>query len=83
MQISLYRGQSVRKRSKMSKTTAPAVERAAGKPWTVRDAAEFLGVHPRTIQRAIDANKVRPVRFGRKVMLPDAVVRKLATEGIR
>jgi excisionase family DNA binding protein len=63
--------------------TTTATTRPAGKPWTLPEAADFLGVHLRTLRRAIDMNKAKPIRFGRKVMLSDATVRKLAEEGIR
>ena len=56
-------------------------ERPAGAPWPVPDAAAFLSVSPRHVQRLIDAGKVRSVRLGRRRLVPDDEVRRLAREG--
>jgi excisionase family DNA binding protein len=66
----------------MRLSTLPSpTERAAGKPWSVAEAAQFLGVSERSIWRLIDAKEVNVSRLGRRVLLPDAVVRRWAGEG--
>lgn len=38
-----------------------------GKPWlNVREAAVYVGVHPRTIERRIESGKLRVTGFGRR-----------------
>lgn len=59
--------------------TPPRVE---GQPWELEAAAKFLGVHKRTLTRAADTGKVKLIRFGRKVMLSDAELRRLAVTGL-
>jgi len=53
-------------------------ERPAGKPWGVAEAATFLGISARTLWRLIDARDVKVTRLGRRVLVPDAEVRRLA-----
>ena len=52
--------------------------RTHGGPWSIPDAAEFLGVSERHLYRQLDANKVRSVRIGRRRLIPDAEVQRLA-----
>lgn len=54
--------------------------RIAGKPWSVTDASDFLGISTRTLWRMIDAKEVRVTRIARRVLIPDAEVRRLAGE---
>lgn len=53
-----------------------------GSPWHLLDASRFLGVSHRHLVRLIDAGKVKTIRFGRRVFLTDAEVKRLATKGI-
>jgi excisionase family DNA binding protein len=55
-----------------------AVERSPGKPWSVADAAEFLGISSRTLWRLIDTRDVKVTRLGRRVLVPDSEVRRMA-----
>lgn len=55
--------------------------RAPGSPWSINDAAQFLHVSTRHLHRLLDANKVRSLRLGRRRLLPDAEVQRLAREG--
>ena len=55
--------------------------RTHGGPWSIPDAAEFLGVSERHLYRLLDANKVRSVRIGRRRLIPDAEVQRLAANG--
>jgi excisionase family DNA binding protein len=67
----------------LSAESPSAVSRPAGSPWSLSEAAKFLGLSHRHLVRLIDAGKVKPIRFGRRVLIADAEVRRLATEGIR
>jgi len=59
--------------------SAPA--REPGAPWTIGHAARHLQISDRHLRRLIEENKVRAIRLGRRVLLTDAEVRRLATEG--
>ncbi|HKA06082.1 MAG TPA: helix-turn-helix domain-containing protein [Gemmataceae bacterium] len=54
--------------------------RLPGKPWKVAHAADFLGISARTLWRLIDAREVKVARLGRRVLIPDSEVRRLAGE---
>ncbi len=56
-------------------------ERPAGSPWSMLDAAKFLGVSSKTLERRIKANEIKVIKFGRLVRIPDDEVRRLATNG--
>jgi excisionase family DNA binding protein len=62
-------------------TSARSTDRPEGGPWPIADAANFLCVSLRHLVRLADAQKVKTIRFGRRRMIPDAEVRRLATEG--
>ena len=55
----------------------------AGAPWRMAEVAAFLGLSVRTIYRLADAGQVRTVTFGRRRLVPDVEVRRLATEGAK
>jgi excisionase family DNA binding protein len=62
----------------------PIAARAPGKPWSLSDAATYLGVSKRTITRMAEAGRVRLLRLGTgrgRVLLPDSELRRIATEG--
>jgi len=66
----------------MSTPSDPAPPaRAAGSPWPIPEAAAFLRVSERHVYRLIDARKVKAVRLGRRRLIPDAEVRRLARDG--
>jgi excisionase family DNA binding protein len=56
------------------------LQRPAGKPWAVAEAAGFLGNSTRTLWRLIDTRDVKVARVGRRVLVPDSEVRRLAGE---
>jgi excisionase family DNA binding protein len=62
-------------------TPSPAPDRPAGAPWPIPDAAAFLSISPRHLSRLLDAGKVTSVRLGRRRLIPDAEVQRLAREG--
>jgi excisionase family DNA binding protein len=64
----------------MTNAVHPGTDRPVGKPWAVGAAAEFLGISTRTLWRLIDAHNVKVTRLGRRVLVPDAEVRRLAGE---
>jgi excisionase family DNA binding protein len=59
----------------------PAPPAAAGSPWSIPAAAGFLGISTRHLFRLLDAKKVQSVRLGRRRLIPDAEVQRLAREG--
>lgn len=52
-----------------------------GAPWPVPDAAAFLSVSARHLLRLIDGRKVKSILIGRRRLIPDAEVQRLAREG--
>ena len=62
-------------------TDTPATPRPPGAPWSVPEAAKFLTISERHLYRLIDAGKVRAVRIGRRRLVPDPEVQRLAREG--
>jgi len=60
---------------------APSTPRPAGAPWSIPAAAAFLCISPRHLSRLLDAGKVKSVRLGRRRLIPDAEVQRLAREG--
>jgi excisionase family DNA binding protein len=61
--------------------TQPQPVRAPGSPWSINDAAQFLHVSTRHLHRLLDADKVCSLRLGRRRLIPDAEVQRLAREG--
>jgi excisionase family DNA binding protein len=55
--------------------------RPLGKPWSLREAADFLGVSERTLGRMAEENKLRVTRIGTgrgRVLIPDAELKRVA-----
>ncbi len=59
----------------------PSTPRPAGSPWPIPDAAAFLSVSSRHLHRLLDAGKVRSLRLGRRRLISDAEVQRLARDG--
>lgn len=57
-------------------------DRQPGAPWSLRDAAEFLGISPRHLARLIDTAAVKSIKIGRRVFVADAEVRRVAEHGV-
>jgi excisionase family DNA binding protein len=53
-----------------------------GQPWTVSQASAFLQVSDKHLANLIAENRVRVIRLGRRVLLADETVRKIASEGL-
>jgi excisionase family DNA binding protein len=62
---------------------SPTGQRQAGSPWPLSDAAKYLGVSHRHLVRLIDAGKVKSIRLGRRVLIADAELQRVANEGIQ
>jgi excisionase family DNA binding protein len=60
---------------------APSPAHAAGAPWSIQDAATYLTISMRHLHRLLDAGRVRSVRIGRRVLIPDAEIKRLAEHG--
>ena len=48
--------------------------------WSPREAADQLGVNHLTVRAAIERGELRAVRLGRRVLIPDAELRRLLGE---
>lgn len=67
--------------SPQSAPAAPPAARPPGSPWPVADAARFLSVSERHLFRQIDAGRVKSILIGRRRLIADAEVRRLAADG--
>ena len=69
----------------MPKASAPPSPspRMSGSPWSVPDAAAFLRVSVRSLERMLAARKAKSIRLGGRRLIPDAEVRRLSTEGTK
>jgi excisionase family DNA binding protein len=65
----------------MQPTDSVCVDRLPGSPWPLAVAAKFLGVSHRHLVRLIDAGKVKSIRLGRRVLIADVELRRVASEG--
>jgi AraC-like DNA-binding protein len=57
--------------------------RLPGAPWALIDAANHLGISVRHLHRLIEAQKVQSFKLGRRRMLADREVQRIACEGVR
>ncbi len=53
-----------------------------GAPWRVQDAAEYLRVSSKHLRKLVAGGKVRSIRLGRRVLIPDVELRRVAAEGV-
>jgi len=65
--------------SKPSTLLLPA--HPAGSPWPFAEAARYLGVSVRHLHRLADLERVRTIRLGRRRLVPDGEVQRLARDG--
>ncbi len=56
--------------------------RTPGQPWSLNDAAAFFGICRKSVERMIRDQKVKAIRFGTRVMLPDSEVKRVAEQGL-
>jgi excisionase family DNA binding protein len=64
----------------MSSATAQPVH-PPGAPWPIDEAASYLRISERHLHRLIDGGKVRSLKLGRRRLIADAEVQRLAREG--
>jgi excisionase family DNA binding protein len=64
-----------------AQTNPAPPDRTSGSPWSIPEAAAFLTVSQRHLYRLLDARKARSVRLGRRRLIPDDEVRRLARDG--
>ncbi len=60
---------------------SPVSERPPGAPWPLDATARYLGVSARHLLRLADMGKVRTIRLGRRRLIPDPEVQRLARDG--
>ena len=58
-----------------------ATTRPHGAPWSLRDAAEFIGVSPRHLARLLNTGAIKSFKIGRRVLLADVELRRIAAHG--
>ncbi len=61
--------------------TNPTPQRQPGAPWSIADTAAYLTVSTRHLHRLIDSHKVKSILLGRRRLIPDSEVQRLAREG--
>lgn len=59
----------------------PSGAREPGKPWELPEVAEFFHICLATAQRAGRSGRLRTIKVGRRVLVPDDEVRRAAAEG--
>lgn len=57
------------------------IQRQSGSPWSVRDAAKFLGISERHLVRLINDAKVSSFMLGRRRFVSDVELRRVAEGG--
>ena len=62
---------------------APAKQtaRQPGQPWSIDDASRHLGISDRHLRRLCDLGRVKTIAYGRRRMIPDAELQRIANEG--
>jgi excisionase family DNA binding protein len=56
--------------------------RPCGAPWSISEAAKHLGLCERTIRRLIENKRVRAIKFGRRLMIPDQEIKRISETGV-
>jgi excisionase family DNA binding protein len=70
---------SLNGRASLAESKRPA--RPDGAPWSLRDAASFLGVSERHAAGLAAAGKIRTIKIGARRLVPDDEVRRVACQG--
>ena len=50
--------------------------------WDVKEAGSALGLSPWTIRAHLKRGAIKPVRVGRRVLIPQKEIERLASEGL-
>jgi excisionase family DNA binding protein len=53
----------------------------AGAPWSIADAATYLGVSDRHLKRLISAGKIKQIQIGARKLIADSELRRIAEQG--
>ncbi|MFL5330722.1 MAG: helix-turn-helix domain-containing protein [Gemmataceae bacterium] len=53
-----------------------------GAPWSLQDAATFLGLCRETLSRLVLQNQIKAIRIGKRVFVPDTEVKRLSQVGL-
>ena len=64
-----------------SRRQQKGLAREPGRPWSYAEAAEFLGVCTATVARACRDARIKSVAFGRRRLIPDAELHRVASQG--
>jgi excisionase family DNA binding protein len=65
--------------SSTTATIADHLARTPGQPWSMSDAAAFLGVSRRHLEQLADAKTIATYKLGRRRFMTDAEVRRIAS----
>lgn len=65
----------------MAKNKPEPVPHDPGAPWPIDEAAAFLRISERHLYRLIDGGKARSFKLGRRRLIADVEVQRLAREG--
>lgn len=57
-------------------------DRQAGQPWSLIDAAGFLGVSKRTIEKLVQDGRLKTIKVLGRRLVPDIELRRIAECGI-
>lgn len=55
--------------------------RHPGEPWEITEAARHLHISDRHLRRLIGIGRVKSIRLGRRIMIADDELRRVAREG--
>ena len=58
-----------------------AVVRAEGAPWTLAEAAAHLQLSRKPIERLAAAGKIKVIRIGSRVFVPDGEMKRITRDG--
>lgn len=57
-------------------------ERRPGQPWPIAEVAAYFTRSERSLRRDAEEGKLKVIRMGRNVYVPDAEVQRIANEGM-
>lgn len=57
-------------------------ERRPGQPWPLAEAATYFNRSERSLRRDAEEGKLKVIRIGRLVYVPDAEMKRVANEGL-
>ncbi|QEL20538.1 hypothetical protein [Limnoglobus roseus] len=57
--------------------------RQPGEPWSMKEATKYLKCCVRTISNAENTGRIRLIRIGTRVLVPDTELQRVAREGLK